>query len=415
MIKRILVFSFLLFCFAAETLCAQNIELKRDEMRINFIVAKHYIAPNYMNNAQQLDNIIKWIDDIQKDSLVDIVGVEFCGSVSPEGSVRFNHFLSLARLSVLEKYVRKRISIPEDIIVRNDHYIAWGGLEDMVENSDIKNKEEILSIIRSENRSTGEQLDSRIGDLKNLDGGITWRLLFNRYFKNLRSAAVVLVTKKSDAALLMEKKASEVWVSDKLTRSIDMPALSSPSPVLSILPEVAPQKRYIYIKTNIVGLALLSANLGFEIDMGNHFSFNLPIYYCALDYFKSTLKFRNFSVQPELRYWPKSNYKGLFMGAHLGFAYYNFAFDGHTRYQDKDGKTPTLGGGLSLGYRLPLGQNQRWNMEFALGAGVYPLHYDLFHNVDNGKLYDTRKKTRIGLDNALIGISYRIPYKTVKR
>jgi hypothetical protein len=149
--------------------------------------------------------------------------------------------------------------------------------------------------------------------------------------------------------------------------------------------------------------------------MGNHFSFNLPIYYCALDYFKSTLKFRNFSVQPELRYWPKSNYKGLFMGAHLGFAYYNFAFDGHTRYQDKDGKTPTLGGGLSLGYRLPLGQNQRWNMEFALGAGVYPLHYDLFHNVDNGKLYDTRKKTRIGFDNALIGISYRIPYKTVKR
>ena len=38
--------------------------------------------------------------------------------------------------------------------------------------------------------------------------------------------------------------------------------------------------------------------------------------------------------------------------------------------------------------------------EVALGAGVYPLHYDLFHNEPNGQLYDTRKKTRFGLDNA---------------
>ena len=91
------------------------------------------------------------------------------------------------------------------------------------------------------------------------------------------------------------------------------------------------------------------------------------------------------------------------------FAYYNFAFDGNYRYQDKDGQTPTLGGGMSLGYRLPIGKGERWNMEFALGAGVYPLHYDLFHNEPNGQLYDTRKKTRFGLDNALVGISYRIP------
>ena len=70
---------------------------------------------------------------------------------------------------------------------------------------------------------------------------------------------------------------------------------------------------------------------------------------------------------------------------------------------------------MSLGYRLPIGTGERWNMEFALGAGVYPLHYDLFHNEPNGQLHDTRKKTRFGLDNALVGISYRIPYKTVKR
>ena len=71
-----------------------------------------------------------------------------------------------------------------------------------------------------------------------------------------------------------------------------------------------------------------------------------------------------------------------------------------------------MGGGLSVGYRLPISRDGCWNMEFAMGAGVYPLHYDRFHNVkdvSDGQLFDTRKKTYIGLDNIYIGISYRIP------
>ena len=384
-------------------------------MSINFHVAKHYIDMKYMNNAHNLSNIIKWIDRVQKDSLVDIVSVEFCGSVSPEGSVRFNHFLSLARLSVLEKYVRKRIFIPDDIIVRNDHYIAWGALDELVQKSDIANKEEILAIIRSENRSVGDQLDSRIGDLIKLDNGVTWRMLFNRYFRNLRSASTVLVTKKSDLALLMDRNAGQVWMMP-VTRAVAEPVLTAPTslPPYEPVPEEPQEKRYMHLKTNIVGLALLSANLGVEFDMGRHFSFNLPVYYCAINYFTSTVKFRNFSVYPEFRYWPKSNYEGFFIGPHLGFAYYNFAFDGAWRYQDKDGETPTLGGGITLGYRLPISRNDRWNLELAVGGGIYPLHYDVFHNEPNGQLYDTRKKTRIGLDNVQLGISYRIPLKRVK-
>ena len=79
--------------------------------------------------------------------------------------------------------------------------------------------------------------------------------------------------------------------------------------------------------------------------------------------------------------------------------------------KDKDGNTPTLGGGLSLGYRIPMSYNSRWKLEMAVGAGVYPLHYDVFHNEHNGPVYETRKKTYIGLDNILLGISYRIPFK----
>ena len=382
----------------------------REEMHIRFVVAKNKIERNYMNNAHVLDSIVRWVDKISNDEMVEIVSVEFCGAVSPEGSVRFNRWLSNARLSALEDYVRQRIDIPEEKIIRSDHYIAWNELDSMVANSDMPNKEDILRIVRSENRSTGEQLDSRIGELKRLDNGKTWRILLNTFFLEMRNAYMVITAKKSELAIMRENLFEKEIALDY--QPVEEPKAIL-SPIKTLLDCSAPH--YMYVKTNLVGLALLNANIGVEFDLGKYLSLSIPVSYSALDYFKSTIKFRNFSLQPELRYWPMTNYKGLFVGAHMGFAYYNFAFDGDWRYQDHQGKTPTLGGGLSVGYRMPISVDGNWNMEFAMGAGVYPLHYDVFHNVKNvseGELYDTRKKTYVGLDNIYIGVSYRIP--TVK-
>lgn len=43
--------------------------------------------------------------------------------------------------------------------------------------------------------------------------------------------------------------------------------------------------RKLTIKTNIAGLALLIGNAAVEVDLSRHLSFNLPVYYSALDYF----------------------------------------------------------------------------------------------------------------------------------
>ncbi len=405
--------------FTVEDLSAQRVlerrtettELQRDQMHIRYRVAKAYIDPSYMNNADSLAHIIDWINEVRRDTTIELVSVEFCGAVSPEGSVRFNRWLSNARLETLERYVRSRIDIPEEIIVRNDHYIAWSELHDMVEKSDYANKEEILAIIDSENRSTGEVLDSRIGDLKRLDNGVTWRRLFRDYFIHMRNAYTVLVTKRKEVKIEQMEPSEPMSV-----RPLGFPGPeieTAPQSLISTASNILPEKRYLYVKTNVTGLALLQANIGVEFDMGRYLSFYLPISYSALDYFSPTTKFRQFALQPELRVWPLKNQDRLFIGAHLGFAYYNYAFNGDYRYQDRDGTHPTLGGGLSLGYRLPISRNKDWKLEFALGVGVYPLDYDLFINEVNGPLYDSKRKTYIGLDNVLIGISYRIPMKTV--
>lgn len=384
----------------------------REEMRIHFRASKTYIDKSYMNNDSALQQIVEWAEKRQRDSMVDVVSVAFYGACSPEGSVSFNHYLSSTRLSRLENYVRQRVNIPENIIVRNDHYIAWEELKKMVEESNIENKDEILAILRSENTSTGEQLDSRIRALKNMDNGKTWNMLLNRYFAHMRNAYMVIVTKKSELAERLEELRTPMPLTKLLSdQNVDIKPTSI---IPAVVATATKQSHYMYVKTNIVGLALLNANVGVEFDLGNYLSLNIPVSYSAINYFTPTIKFRNFSVQPELRVWPMKNNDGLFVGAHMGFAYYNFAFNGDWRYQDHNGTSPTLGGGLSLGYRMPISRDKNWKLEFAVGAGVYPLHYDVFYNLKNvkeGTLYETRNGNYIGLDNVTIGISYRIPYK----
>lgn len=163
----------------------------------------------------------------------------------------------------------------------------------------------------------------------------------------------------------------------------------------------------LHIKTNILGLGLAIANIAIEMDFAKHWSVQVPIYYSAWDYFVDGYKFRTAAIQPEVRWWPsrKSNDK-FFIGAHAGFAHYNVATNGYYRYQDKDCKTPAIGGGLSIGYRLPLCKNRHWKMEFSVGAGVYPIEYDKFYHVPNGGLLDSEKETYIGLDHAAISVAY---------
>ena len=126
----------------------------------------------------------------------------------------------------------------------------------------------------------------------------------------------------------------------------------------------------LYIKTNAIALGMAIANIAGEVDLAKHWSFTLPIYYSAWDYFKTTVKFRTFAVQPEFRYWPSAENNGFFTGAHFGLAYYNFAFDGAYRFQDHNRNTPSIGGGISVGYRLPISKSSPWQVEFSVGAGV---------------------------------------------
>ncbi|MCH5306455.1 MAG: DUF3575 domain-containing protein [Prevotella sp.] len=231
-----------------------------------------------------------------------------------------------------------------------------------------------------------------------MHGGKAWESLKSPILFNLRFA---------DAEFVLARK---IEMPDAIRLFPNLPPAPPPATLGDYYLEPDIWIGRLHLKTNFVDLGLLIANLAVEVDLAPHWSFTLPLYYSAIDYFKSTVKFRMLGCQPEFRYWfsPTTN-DGFFAGAHLGVSYYNFAFDGPYRYQDHNGTTPTVGGGLSFGYRTLLGKSQRWRLEFTAGAGVYPLYYDRFHNtpdVRDGMLVDNHRKTFVGLDQAAVTLAY---------
>ncbi|MBR5034045.1 MAG: DUF3575 domain-containing protein [Bacteroidales bacterium] len=166
----------------------------------------------------------------------------------------------------------------------------------------------------------------------------------------------------------------------------------------------------VVLKVNTVTLPLLVANFGVEIQPLDHWSVNLPVYYSGLDWFSETVKFRMLGVQPEVRYWLRPGFHGLFFNAHATFSYYNIAWGGDYRYQDHARKTPVFGGGLGIGYKTNLSEDgtSPWGIEFGIGGGVLPLHYDYYYNIHNGRLAGEDTHTYWGPDQAFVSFTYQI-------
>lgn len=101
---------------------------------------------------------------------------------------------------------------------------------------------------------------------------------------------------------------------------------------------------------------------------------------------------------------------------HFGVASYNFAVSsGKWRIQDQGGNTPALGGGISVGYRMPFCRNKRFLLEFSIGAGAYRAHYDKFYNERNGAYHSTVHDTYIGIDNVAVSFSYMFNLKKKRK
>lgn len=398
----LIVTTLYLLCTAGENASAQSYERS---VEIYFRLGEAKYDPQFKDNQSNLKKFVEEVNAHSADSLYTRFSVDFYGGASPEGSEKVNGRLAQKRLdnamTALEKagfdFGRFRSG---GLHTSKATIENWEGFTDSIASDDrMPHRDEVLAII-SDTTLTSADKEKK---LKSLKGGV-WKYMNHNILSTAR-VFIAVVRCRTDLQI-----ASVEPLCPEATLSTGFAAPKAMFQNFQSAPEIQPPAqqewtRKLSVKTNTLGLAMLMGNAAAEIDLTRNLSLNFPIYYSALNYFTSTIKFRTFAIQPELR-WNFTRPEGLFVGAHFGLAYFNLAANGNYRIQTHNGNEPLVGGGLSIGYRLPLTKNKRWNVEFTLGAGAYRFNYDKFYNEPNGALAGSESRTYIGLDNAGVSFMY---------
>lgn len=157
---------------------------KRSEQReafLDFKVAKAVIDPSYMNNPRELAKIESMLKDIREDKNLSVTSVAITGYASPEGSVAVNNKLSGKRAEALRSYLTDRDAFPASIYRVEQGGEDWTGLESLVMNYPLENKQEVMRVLNS-----GLSPDAREQALRSQIGGNTFQQLYNDIFPQLR-------------------------------------------------------------------------------------------------------------------------------------------------------------------------------------------------------------------------------------
>ncbi|KAA6343832.1 hypothetical protein EZS27_008497 [termite gut metagenome] len=387
---KIFLFLFLFFAIPLRAQTSVHVE-KLDTFRYSLLFHHNRYEIDYelSENAgmmHQMDSVIRFYHEYHHISSIDIFAY-----TSFEGTWESNIKLSENRALAIKKYLLNTFQFLEQVHLHTEGLSEDWNLfrEKATGDENIPSQKQLIEIIDNPHLN----YDQKESGIKRLAKGATYRYLL----KNI----------------LFSQRRVDVYVIFHYEKEVVLPQIvhpvmvEEPKPLPEPLPKPVTPKFWA-VKTNLLYWVTGVSNIGVEYPVGNRFSIDFPVVYSPYT-IKNNWKIRTLGIQPEFRWWWNKPMVGHFLGLHAHLAYYNIATDKLDRYQDKDGKTPLWGAGLSYGYVLPL--KGRWNMEFTVGAGYARLVYDVFYNVSNGAAYDTVSKNYWGLTKAGVTLVYKLDKK----
>ena len=379
-----------------------------DSLMVYFRQGSAVFEPGYMDNEARFNQFIEHIKNLQSNDMFSIYRVEYIGHASPEGSGILNESLARRRAANFTRHLHKKLEFADSVVFVSSVSEDWEGLDRLItDDPDLPNREQVLPIVRDE--SLGVYRERELKEKYPQ----AWKYMLNKHFPALRNFKVFIYIGLSNPVELPVLEEIYEDFAEEIIIPVEFGELDT---TLSVEPMAVPWMQEMAVKTNGLGWGLGHQNVALEIDLAPHWSISVPFYYSGgFDYFKSTLKFRGIVLQPEVRYFPrlkKNRNDGWYIGAHAGLGWYNFALGGEYRIQDYKGNRPAWGGGIGAGYTMQFATNPRWGLEFALGAGVYDVMYDIFYNEHNGPYAERGvHDTFFGIDNASVAVTYKFHVK----
>lgn len=345
---------------------------EKDSVKVHFRVSKTEIDPDFYGNGFALDSIFR---KLATDSLLSgpnrrLRSVKVTGAASPEGSVKFNRYLSEKRADAIFEEFRKRGFLSDSLTSFRFIGRDWRGLQSEVEaDPDVPYQADVISLLEKIN---GENPPAHpLTDLKAIHGGAPYRYLHNELFPELRASRLTVEYERLYPTLKLPDL------------SLDFPDVVPTEVCASILPlpvalGTVKQCRpfYMALKTNMLYDALLLPNIGAEFYVGKNISLTGDWIYGWWDHDRTHYYWRAYGGNLGARWWfGKAAHEKPLTGHHLGL------FAGVITYDFELGKGGIMGGlprgtlwdrcnfisGIEYGYSLPV--THRLNIDFSLAIG----------------------------------------------
>ena len=400
------------------------------------------------------------IPQLNRDSL-QIVSIIFRGAASPEGPVELNQRLGQQRMKALFDFFKNRMTTP----VSEDIYSTSSDIEDypslclLMSRANDPDYPRVQTL--TDTYYKGNDIPALVQlkqQLQQADGGRLWQRLKATYFPKLRTARFVIVLRKflppemTDIAPAdLTQKPEKPVRPDTIVAAVPIvPAVSEP--VIEVLPDTLHRRELLSVKTNLLlDLAYMPGydrwcpipNIAIEYyPKRGHFtygaSFDMPWWQHYDDH--KFFQFRNYQV--EARYYVKGSkpyepyepyqapaFKGLYLQGYLHAAIFGICFDANRGWEGEG-----AGGGIGVGYVMPISRNGHWRLELGLQAGFFRCKYDPYQYEnpvdpdDHDNLYyykwtlepDLFKKRQyrwnwIGPTRVGITLSYDLLYRRIQK
>ena len=370
-----------------------------DFTEVHFRQNKADLDLDYMDNGRALQHLHRVLDSL---GLENIAAVEIIAQSSPDGLLSRNEWLTEHRSEVILEYMNEHFPELKNFISLSKVTESWENLSMYVAqdpNLSEKNKNKLLDIIDSQTLSSATKKTRLKNSGKDPKVGNIYSYLTKYYYPVIRNTGIyILHNVEPVTAFNMPPLRPYVEEVQPVLQDSIGPAPDAPAP-----PPEAPQFHYrpiLAVKTNLPYYAYFRKDLGWA-----------PIYNVELEWYPTeegrwtwlaeydfpwhTAKdnhecFQILNLQFEGRRYFKqaSRHSFWYLSGYAGANLFDICFDGFSGhgYQGEG-----FGGGLGLGYVLPLGQkpDTRWKLEFFVKGGVYMTFYDPYDagNPFSGKYY----------------------------
>lgn len=398
--KRLVYIAF--FCVLSLTVAAQT--MWTDSVKIYFRQSRINYVPTLHGNQSALDKIADSLAIVGGDtSLYRLRRIHVVGAASPEGSIRFNKWLSEQRAATLFNYLTSNGTFLTSVAdsVKTHEFLGrdWRGLLRMVQNDyNTPSRDEVIALLNDIISTDGAVIDGvdPLIRLKRLAGGKPYLYMYRKMFPELRASKVVL------------------WF-DRVPNPFNAPSIAprlaplslsyAPVPEISVnavpQPRKAPSPFYMSLRTNMLYDLGLVPNIGADFYLGKNFSLSAFWTYAWWKTDRKHWYWRTYGGDVAFRYWfGKAAAAKPLTGHHIGIyaqaLTYDFEFGNKGYMAGQPGGNifdqANLGAGIEYGYSLPI--TPRLNLDFTASVGYMGGKCWEYVAEDDCYVWQRTKKTR---------------------